>query len=309
MRMFLDRWLTARQRHQVLGDGEDFLLITWDSCRFDAYRDADTTPLVPYGEALPGYAMATYTLPAHLSMFQGFLPHCHEARPFYNRFCQQLWRISHRHVENTPLVTFPERTRNIVWGLRKRGYYTCGVGAMVFFRDAEVLKDGFKDFYYTGTFARKQNEILMEQMDRRAKRRSCFAFVNYGETHSPFRHDEMPDEGEDKVAERFKKRRLFNLSGLKLTSWSLDEEAYQRQVACASFLAKKTAQLVDYFKQRGRPTTVVICGDHGECFGENGLYGHAFYHEKVMEVPMLIFRVNAPPHASPMPQINQHRAA
>ena len=45
--------------------------------------------------------------------------------------------------------------------------------------------------------------------------------------------------------------------------------------------------------RRARPTTVVVTADHGECLGEAGLYGHAFHHEKVMEVPLLIFRLNA----------------
>jgi hypothetical protein len=32
-----------------------------------------------------------------------------------------------------------------------------------------------------------------------------------------------------------------------------------------------------------------MCADHGECFGEEGFYGHSFYHPKVFEVPMGIF--------------------
>ena len=71
------------------------------------------------------------------------------------------------------------------------------------------------------------------------------------------------------------------------------------QVRAAGFLDKMTGELLAYIRRRGRPATVVICGDHGECFGEQGLYGHAFYHEKVMEVPLLIFRLNAPPHDAP----------
>ncbi|MBI3797541.1 MAG: hypothetical protein HY268_11330 [Deltaproteobacteria bacterium] len=69
----------------------------------------------------------------------------------------------------------------------------------------------------------------------------------------------------------------------------------------SSYLDARTGELLDFFHTRGRPTTVVVCSDHGECFGENGLYGHAFYHERVMEVPLLIFRLNAPPHAGQTP--------
>ena len=46
-------------------------------------------------------------------------------------------------------------------------------------------------------------------------------------------------------------------------------------------------------------SALVVTADHGECLGEQGLYGHAIHHEKVLEVPLLIFRLNAPPHAAP----------
>ena len=101
--------------------------------------------------------------------------------------------------------------------------------------------------------------------------------------------------------DRFRRRRLYNQAGLFQDQWSFDEEAFGRQVACAEFLDARTGELLDYFRRRGRPTTVVLCADHGECFGEHGLWGHALYHEKVMEVPLLIFRLNAPPHANPEP--------
>lgn len=58
-------------------------------------------------------------------------------------------------------------------------------------------------------------------------------------------------------------------------------------------LAEQGADLLACFAARARPTTVVVTADHGECLGEEGLYGHAFHHEKVMEVPLLIFRLNA----------------
>jgi arylsulfatase A-like enzyme len=51
--------------------------------------------------------------------------------------------------------------------------------------------------------------------------------------------------------------------------------------------------LLNFFKVSGRDVTVVMCGDHGDCFGEEGLYGHGFYHPKVMQVPMAIFESKA----------------
>jgi hypothetical protein len=293
------KWLSfhRHKKHQALGDEEDFLLVTWDSCRYDAYLEAHTPVLDSFGPARRAWAMATYTLPAHVAMFYGFLPHVFAPEPLYNRYCQQLWRICHRHVHVRPLVTFPEGEGNIVCGFRTRGYFTVGVAAMDWFRDAAELRLGFEQFYVTGIAARQQNGILIRLIERHGAQRPCFAFVNYGETHSPFRYEGMPDESPD-VDARYSLARLFNQAGLLEKDWKFDEAAYRRQVACASYLDARTGELIDFFRVRGRPTTVVVCSDHGECFGENGLYGHAFYHERVMEVPLLIFRLNAPPHAA-----------
>ena len=113
------RWNELRRRrYQAAGDDEDFLLVTWDSCRYDVYQQARTPVLDRHATAERGWAMATYTLPAHQAMFCGFLPHVFEPAPFYNRYVQQLWRISHRNVHVKPLVTFPEGTGNIVRGFR-----------------------------------------------------------------------------------------------------------------------------------------------------------------------------------------------
>lgn len=291
------RWLgkSDQERWQVLDDQEDFLLITWDSCRYDAYVEARTPILDQYAEPRRAWAMATYTLPAHVAMFQGFLPHANDPEPLYNRFRRQLWRISHRNLDNQPLVTFPKSTKSIADGFRARGYCTVGCAAMDWFADAPVLQKGFDHFRVQGTAARAQNRDLIRLVQDHAADRACFAFVNYGETHSPFRHEDMP-AAKNAVDERFRRRRLYNQDGGWSDQWTFDEEAFLRQVACAEYLDARTGELLELFRRRGRPTTVVICADHGECFGENNLWGHALYHEKVMEVPLLIFRLNAAPH-------------
>ncbi|MBA4065093.1 MAG: hypothetical protein C0501_15545 [Isosphaera sp.] len=292
------RALGVRRVEQVLGAAdEDFLLVTWDSCRLDAFHQARKPRLDPFGPARPGWAMGTYTLPAHMALFQGFLPHVFGPEPLYNRYRQQLWRISHRNLFARPVVTFPSRTRNVAAGFRDRGYLTAGTGAMDWFRDCPALRDGFAAFWHSGTAARRQNDWLLGHLGR-AGGRPVFAFVNYGETHSPFRHEGMAD-ADPGVEERFKRRRLNNQAGVRRDDWTFDRDAYLRQVACAEYLDARTGELLDFFRARGRPTTVVVCADHGECFGEHGLYGHAFHHERVMEVPLLIFRLNAPPHPAP----------
>lgn len=290
-----DRWTAPR--FQAANDDEDFVLVTWDSCRYDAYAQARTPVLDEFGDARRAWAQATYTLPAHLAMYFGFLPHAMTPEPLYNRFYQQLWRICHRHLLTKPLVTFPLGTQNIVSGFRQRGYFTLGVAAMDWFRDADALRQGFERFHVTGSCAARQNAIVEREVERRARRRPLFALVNYGETHSPFTHSgmSMPPASGD----HFAHRRLIHQRTAPHSAAKFDTVNFARQVACAEFLDSQMAGLIELFRRRGRPTTLVVCSDHGECFGEDGLYGHGFYHEKVMEVFLLIFRLNAPPHAVP----------
>ncbi len=292
------RWpvFTRLARKQALGDEEDFLLVTWDSCRFDAYMQARTPRLDEVGKPKKGWAMGTYTLPAHVAMFYGFLPHVFESQAFYNRHVQQLWRISHRNLRTRPLVTFPPGA-SIVSGFRKRGYFTMGIAAMDWFRDTAALREGFEYFRVTGIDAEAQNQLFGRSLAAN-RSRPVFAFVNYGETHSPFRYRGMKERN-PAVESRYSLPRILNQHGTWKESWTFDREAFSSQVACAEFLDARTGELLDLFRRRGRPTTVVVCSDHGECFGENGLYGHGFYHEKVMEVPILIFRLNAPSHPEP----------
>ena len=75
-----DEW--RHRRLQSGGDTEDFLLVTWDSCRHDTFERARTPVLDGHTAARRAWAMATYTLPAHQAMFNGFLPHVFE--PFFS---------------------------------------------------------------------------------------------------------------------------------------------------------------------------------------------------------------------------------
>src|SRR5207247_5345726 len=113
---------------------ENFLLCTFDSCRYDSFLEARTPVLAAFGPPKRAYTQATYTLPAHQAMFSGFLPHVFEEEPFYNRFIRQMWRIEHRHVNTAPLVGFESGANNIIHGFSQLGHRTMGVAAMAWFR-------------------------------------------------------------------------------------------------------------------------------------------------------------------------------
>jgi membrane-anchored protein YejM (alkaline phosphatase superfamily) len=270
------------------GIRENFLLCTFDSCRFDSFVKARTPVLDQFGSPKLAYTQATYTLPAHLAMFAGFLPHVFEEEPFYNRFIRQMWRIEHRHVNTPPLVRFQSEARNIVDGFSRIGHYTVGVAAMAWFRTGSPLRNGFKFFERTKTNARKQVQLIGDHVARNGDR-PFFAFINFGETHYPYTYEGMPGVTGD-PEERSDLARQRNPKGVREPGWTFDEKMWQEQITCVEFLDAKLGELLRRFDQLGVDVTVVVCGDHGECLGEDGMFGHGFYHPKVMEVPMLMFK-------------------
>ena len=73
-------------------------------------------------------------------------------------------------------------------------------------------------------------------------------------------------------------------------------KAFDHQSACATFLDSRLSRLFDGFPG---DTIVVLTADHGDCFGEDGYWGHGVNHPKVLEVPMAIFRLDR----QPLPQL------
>lgn len=68
-----------------------------------------------------------------------------------------------------------------------------------------------------------------------------------------------------------------------------DNPAFAHQVEAAEFLDSRLPRL---FSTLPQDTIVILCGDHGDCFGEDGYWGHGFNHPAVLEVPLAIFRLD-----------------
>lgn len=266
--------------------GENFLLVTYDSCRYDTYMAARTPILDQFGEVRKAYSQATYTYASHASMFQGLLPHVFKDEDYYNRFTLQMWRLQHRKKVKARVV-FPEGSTDIIDGFNKLGYFTCGVAAMGWFRNNRYLQSGWQAYQWTGIAGRKQVHWTVEQIERQPDK-PFFAFINFGETHSPYKCEGQAGlEGDAPARERWKR------TGGEATENEFDEASWKMQITCAEFLDARMGDLLQEFRRMNRDVTVVMCGDHGECFGEEGQYGHGFYHPKIMEVPMLVFDFKA----------------
>lgn len=254
----------------------DFLMISVDSCRWDTFCIAETKNLKAKLEFKCAYAQATFTLPAHVAMFCGFLPHVNEPIRFYNRFVSYLFFIRGGHQRIASFIEFPAGTRDIVEGLNGMGYRTLGIGATEWFR-SPILTESFASFVLTGVHVERQVELACRFFQSSAP---SFCFINVGETHDPYKFGDL-------IAPTDRRATVMRRAGSKHFS----DVDWRHQIDCMSFVDNAINPLLQLLSQRNRRTIVVVCGDHGECFGEDGLYGHGFFHPKVMEVPLGIGQI------------------
>src|SRR5437588_2746370 len=271
-----------------MGRDPSFLLLTYDSCRYDVLSRADTPNLDSRGQIYRAQTPGNFTYPAHQAFFSGHLPLVEEPVPYLNRFHGQLFTLQRLTVGGgRRSLASTASTWNVPAGLGERGYQTVGAGAMNWFRQAS-LTAGFEVFKFTGTDADQQIDFLLQNLD---SERPFFGFINFGETHSPFTYAGKPAPD------------LWPMSSDAMQWPSREEGAvgeatphFAHQVEAAEFLDSRLPRLFDSLPG---PTVVVLCADHGECFGEDGYWGHGVNHPRVLEVPMAIFRLDGQPLPRP----------
>lgn len=256
------------------------ILITIDSCRWDTFERAKT-PFLKSGQYEKCSTHATFTMAAHQAFFAGKLPHSYSGRKYFDTAAlskrrkqnqKQIWRLAN------PESTRPSHTllegRNIKAGFQKLGYTTIGTGAMNWFDDRKPATehlladfDHYKFFPNPECGDGRNLELQVEwALERVAETEGpYFLFINVGETHHRYQakgHGLEADWGD--------------ASGCA--------EAQQASLEYVDeVLSGKLFPRLDNF-------LAVACGDHGDCWGEDGLWGHGFYHPAVMEVPMAVLK-------------------
>ena len=251
-------------------------LIVLDSLRYDVAQMAlagGETPNLErtLKEAGAGvwrkaYAQGTCTLPACISMLHaGFLPDdCASEEPIYNRRVQGAFRGNiHLHGDRNVLYSVSHAT-SMVRGFAEDGYFTLGIGGVGWFdlrfKTAHLWHQYFDLFHWDPVFHESNPASLEAQIDWLSPvsiPEPTFIFWNIASTHRP---DRVPDH---------KPTLDLQIGALAYVDYHLP--------AILSLLPK--------------PCHVFLCADHGDCFGEDGQWGHGFYHPKVMEVPLVHFMI------------------
>src|SRR5262249_40247403 len=142
---------------------------------------------------------------------------------------------------------------------------------------------------------------LLRWLASQPKDRPYFAFLNFFDAHNPY----IPPKGfhrpfgvpPETISDTTLLLEWFiqNKKSLTPRQTRLVNDGYDN---CIAHLDEQLGRLFDELERCGRleNTLVIVTADHGEHFGEHGLYGHAssLYNQEV-QVPLLIIPTQGTP--------------
>jgi arylsulfatase A-like enzyme len=250
------------------------------------------------------FSTTSWTLPSHASLFTG-------------RYSRE-----HRASWKNPGGMFSSGSPTLAEVLRSRGYRTAAFSANPFWVSRETglgrgfirfedycqsVADGLLRTAYGRAFhsavlrrlgfediparrrAQQINGSVLSWI-RRDPRRPFFVFANYIDTHDPY----LPPEP---FASKFSPRPPRGILNTVMRRFDPSLTAAERQAeidaydGAIAYLDHHLGRLLDELEGMGLAdnTLVVITSDHGEAFGEHGLFlhSHSLYRELV-HVPLLV---------------------
>lgn len=257
-------------------DPRSVLLLTLDSCRYDTFEAAHAPNLRKVGALHRAYAPGTFTFSSHAAMFMGFTPGSPgRMEPFVNPKYGRIFRLSDSGAHPGPHEPFATVSgRDIIDGFRQLGFRTVGTGAVRWFdpdiRTSRTLVESFEHFFYPGNThsLRRQIKFALDAIEDA----DCpvFLFMNVGETHVPYWYPGAPWPQYPNPCVPFGKENDA-------------VECRRRQLACLEYVDEQLGPLLSQFED----ASVVACADHGDAWGEDGLWEHGIHHRTVLEVPLL----------------------
>lgn len=282
-------------------ENHNVIFITLDSLSLSTAKLAKELFLNKISSLVEAESHATYTYPAHHSFFLGILPRLTDPTELYLGKYRQIWRSSlSRKSNNTVAIAFDDSS--ILNYYKKLGHQVIGFGGVLFFdtsSNSNTLPDLFDEFRFFGPtekfekrpYPRNPEWFPLNQIEHitgSIAREPYFLFINSNATHVPYDNPEsIVNEVDIQLMERLfvehSNKVIHPQDGLPFS----EEETSRlinNQLASLIWADRQIHRLIDSIPRK-RPTILIVCGDHGEEFGEGGRYGHAHAHPAVTSVP------------------------
>ena len=262
---------------------ESVLFITLDSCRYDVFSDLYSSGrlntfsgIAPLHKASsPSY----FTYGSHSAFWVGFTPGVADSKtPLLNPKVSKLFRLQYAGSSGKDADCFKLEGENIVEGFNRLGYLSIGTGAVDWFdpssESGAVLGKPFRHFLFSGNTWSLERQLcwIDNHLSPNPASRPVFLFLNIGETHVPYWHE----------GARWPRRPspCIPFGG----EFCSEQESRRRQQECLAWVDQKLSSLIERFLD----ATIILCSDHGDCWGEDGLWEHGISHPRTLEVPLMI---------------------
>jgi len=263
-------------------DRTSILFVTLDSCRLDTFEAARAPHIKGVGPMHRAMAPGNFTYASHAAMFMGFTPGvASRAEPLINPKFGKIFKITGASFPSKGTEFLTVKGHNVIDGLGRIGFATIGAGAAAWFAPETLtgqnLVRDFERFYHPGDTMSlgKQLAWIDRQLDE-LDDQPVLCFLNVGETHVPYWHEGC-GWSKDSPCVPFGTRNDA-------------QECRRRQLACLEWVDGQLAPLIARFAH----ANTLICSDHGDAWGEDGLWEHGIHHDVVLQVPLL-FRLQHPP--------------
>lgn len=286
-------------------DAPNVLLVVWDTVRDKSVdlhgAGLGTTPtLAALAESGLSFdlAMATssWTLPSHASLFTGRFPDEFEASwevPLGGESPTLAEVLRGRGFDT---AGFAANLLYCTWesGLA-RGFdhyedYPLSLGTM--FRSAwltKALMDRFGSLpdrpEFEGRKAGQIRDAFLSWLDGRAEERPFFAFLNLVDAHDPYT---PPDDLYARFGSGHPRAVTDEFRDWTPAEIEAERTAYEAEIA---LLDRELGLLLEALETRGLRdnTLIIVTSDHGELFGEHGLFNHgnALY-RPLLHVPLVM---------------------
>jgi len=267
----------------------DVLFISLDSCRYDTFAASHQAGAIPnlasVGSLHRAMAPSYFTYGSHAAFWMGFTPGVvGSSEPWLNPKAGKLFRMAFSGSSGRDEEGFRLEGGNLIEGFRRLGYRTIGSGAVDWFDPSSatgaMLGAPFESFQFAGNTwsLGAQLDWIEAQLACPPAEQPLFCFLNVGETHVPYWHEGANWERWPSPCVPF--------GGADCSA----SESACRQRACLEWVDQQLASLL----QRFMDGTVLVCADHGDCWGEDGLWEHGISHPATLTVPLLL-RVRGEP--------------
>jgi len=292
----------------------NIVLITLDAARADHFSSygygRPTTPNldrlskqgVLFENAL---APSSWTLPSHASMLTGLLPHQHGASaatpvdPGVWTLAEILARNGYTTGGFNGNMLYGEAGWGLGAGFQAYGDYRSSVAYNLSLTvlGRAVLQPTYQKLFRYDLLSQRHasdiNQNVFSWLRRLPKSAPFFIFVHYFEVHDPYLPP-PPFNRRFGLAPDTLVRRVSFGRGLQPPRPITREEHEQIVAAYDNALAycdEQVGQLMQFLARTPQwsNTIVILTSDHGEAFGEHGIYGHGRgLHRELLHVPLII---------------------